>query len=82
MSSFNSNPRKDAASNYIHLQGPKDTNAITCNNCSKVMKGCIHHAKQHLVVGYRNILGCKKVPKPITEEIRGHMLKERSNEAS
>lgn len=77
MSFFHPISRKELALNHMHLKDPKDTNA-TCNYCPKVMEGGVYRAKQHLVGGFRNIIGCKKVPEPVKEDMKNYMLKKRS----
>lgn len=47
------------------VKDPKDTNTITFNDCPKVMRRDVYYAKQHLVGGYRNVGGYKKVSEPI-----------------
>lgn len=69
--------RTGHASNNIHLQNSRNISATTCNGCSKVMKDGVYRAKQHLVGGYQNVIGCKNVPEPIREESREYNSKKK-----
>ncbi|XP_057984783.1 uncharacterized protein LOC110670460 [Hevea brasiliensis] len=72
------NSNKDPAWKYVHLVNPNNRNDVACNFCSKVTKGGIFRAKQHLVGGFRNATMCKKCPTHVREELQEYMQQKAS----
>ncbi|KAL4653643.1 hypothetical protein ACB092_01G319700 [Castanea dentata] len=72
-----SNSRKDIAWKYAYLANQNNKNDLTCNFCGKVAKGGDYRLKQHLVGGYRAIVGCQKCPEHVKEEVNQYMLRKK-----
>ena len=64
--------RNDIGWKYCHAVTENDTNNVVCNYCSKVMKGGITRAKQHLMGKRGNVSACDKCPKEVREELWGY----------
>ena len=64
--------RTDIGWKYCHAVTENDTNNVVCNYCSKVMKGGITRAKQHLMGKRGNVSACDKCPKEVREELWGY----------
>ena len=73
-----SNSRKDIAWKYAYLANQNNKNDLTCNFYGKVAKGGAYRLKQHLVGGYRAIVGCQKCPKHVKEEVNQYMLRKKN----
>ena len=54
-------------------QDETNKNNFYCNFCGVRTMGGVYRLKQHLASGYRNTLGCKKVPEHVRKEIQDYM---------
>jgi len=46
-------------------QDETNKNNFYCNFCGMRTMGEVHRLKQHIAGGYRNTLGCKKIPEHV-----------------
>ena len=78
MATGDSNSRKDIEWKYAYLANQNNKNYLTCNFYGKVAKGGAYRLKQHLVGGYRAIVGCQKCPEHVKEEVNQYMLRKKT----
>ncbi|KAM3737671.1 hypothetical protein ACB098_09G074200 [Castanea mollissima] len=82
MAPGDSNSRKDTAWKYAYLANQNNKNDLTCNLCGKVAKGGAYRLKEHLVGGYRAIVGCQKCPEHVKEDVNQYMLRKKRQKKS
>ena len=78
MATGDSNSRKDIAWKYAYLANQNNKSDLTCNFCGKVAKWGAYRLKQHLVGGYKAIVGCQKCPEHVKEEVNQYMLRKKN----
>ncbi|QHO06711.1 uncharacterized protein DS421_14g457140 [Arachis hypogaea] len=61
--------RVDPDWKYISTVEEGNTNDSVYTFCEKIMKGGITRAKEHLMIKFGNVAGCKMVPKDVIAEL-------------
>ncbi|KAM3754067.1 hypothetical protein ACB098_03G139600 [Castanea mollissima] len=78
MATGDSNSRKDIAWKYAYLANQNNKNDLTCNLCGKVAKGGAYRLKQHLVGGYRPVVGYQKCLEHVKEDVNQYTLRKKT----